>query len=548
MVEFPKFHRAGIALGRAPQLAAHGMVVAPSGWASLVGIDVLRGGGTRVDAAIAIGAALMVAEPHQCGLGGDAFWLIRASGGTTVALNASGCAPGAARADELLAGGLSAVPPRSAYAVTVPGVVSGWAAAHDRYGRLPLDRLLAPAIATAQTGVPVTPVVAAQFATSLPLLASRAESSRVFLAGGNPPRVGDRLVQPDLARTLAQLATDPAAFYAGGLAEQIAEAIRAEGGWLTADDLARYRCDWTEPAAAPFGDWTVEEMGPNSQGVAALVGLELLSGCGLSPDSPQADWDHAGVEVAKVLMAVRDAEIGDPRSMRRPATDLLGDRYLDPLRRLLASSGPVSASAIAAVVGKRPAQKAPARGDTVHFAVVDSDGLAVSCIQSVFDDFGSGIVVPGTGILLHNRGSAFVLDSTSVNALTPGRRPLHTLAPGLATEGDATAAVFGAMGGHAQAQLHVQLVGAMAGQGLDPVLALDRPRWFVPPAPLGEAEVEVEERGELAGNLERRGHRVRLVEPFAQQMGHAQVILIDHCRGCLMGVADPRSDGLALGY
>jgi gamma-glutamyltranspeptidase/glutathione hydrolase len=367
---------------------------------------------------------------------------------------------------------------------------------------------------------------------------------------GGPRRTGELLVQPDLAATLRELAAEPTALYHGRLAEAIAGAVREEGGWLTPDDLAAHSADWTQPLRAPFSDWVVEEMPPNSQGVAALIGLTLLGEGGPPPREDEAAWTRRSVDAARILMAVREAEITDPAFMTRAAEDLLGEGYLAPLRALVREGGPVSTPALEAVVGRAvPAVEGVHQGDTVHFAIVDADGLAVSCIQSVFDSFGSGIVVPGTGILLHNRGSSFKLDPGHPNALAPGKRPMHTLAPGMATGGGRTAAVFGCMGGHAQAQIHLQVIGALAGQGLDPAAAVERPRWTVPPVTDPEADVvDVEDRGVTAQALADGGYQVRRVEPFAQRMGHAQVILVDHAAGALMGAADPRSDGVALGY
>lgn len=549
MIDISRYENAGMASGRAPAVASDAMVVAPGRWATLVGLDVLRAGGSAVDAAIAVGAALVVEQPQQCGLGGDSFWLVRKADGDTEALNSSGRAPTGADADGLRERGLTAIPPRSGAAVTVPGMVAGWISAHQRHGRLDFARLLAPAIRGAEGGIALTALSAWYLQHAADVLAARPETSRIFTNGGVSRRTGDVVVQPDLAATLRALATDPSAFYRGRLAEAVATAIREEGGWMTPDDLAAHRSEWVEPVRAPFAGWMVEEMPPNSQGLAALIGLTLLAGGGLPDPEDEGAWLDRGVSAARVLMAVRDAEIADPGHMRRAPHELLDDEYLDPLRALVGGPEPLTRGAVEAVVGAAPQGRELApRGDTVHFSIVDADGLAVSCIQSVFDSFGSGIVVPGTGILLHNRATSFTLDPGHVNALEPGKRPMHTLAPGMATAGGRTAAVFGCMGGHAQAQIHVQIVGALAGQGMDPAAALERPRWSVPfEDPDGDA-VDVEDRGSTARALEARGHRVRRVAPFAQEMGHAQVILVDHETGALIGAADPRSDGLALGY
>ncbi len=546
MIDVRRYAGAGIVDGRPPVLAGTAMVVTPDRFATLTGLDVLRAGGNAVDAAVAIGAALAVAHPHQCSLGGDAFWLVRHDG-VTHALDASGRSAGTASAAALRDAGLESVPPRSGLAVTVPGVVSGWLAAHARFGSVAFGELLEPAAVAADAGLPLTPLVSRQFARSADLLATRVESRRVLLPEGRPPTVGERLRQPDVARTIRTLGEDPRALYEGDLAERLCAAVQADGGLLQPDDLAGHRADWTEPLEAPFAAWTVQEMPPSSQGLVALLGLLVMETLDVPPGDSRRS--HAWVEVARLCMAVRDAELGDPRHMRRTPDDLLarpnvewlaglldarGVRRAEWLRdRLGGGTGPVSAPT-------------PARGDTVHYAVVDGGGMAVSCIQSVFEDFGSGIVVPGAGIVLHNRGAGFRVDvDDHPNSLRPAVRPMHTLAPALALADGRTVAVFGSMGGHAQAQLHMQLLEGLAVEGLDPATVTVRPRWYVQP---GSDAVLAEPRGGLADRLEATGQQVQRTAQFEQSMGHAQVIVVDHERGVLVGAADPRSDGLALGY
>jgi gamma-glutamyltranspeptidase/glutathione hydrolase len=261
------------------------------------------------------------------------------------------------------------------------------------------------------------------------------------------------------------------------------------------------------------------------------MGLALFGGAGRGAADPPAAWADAGIAAARTFMAVRDREIADPASMRRTPQELLDLGFLHAAQR--EPAGPAAA-------GATPA------GDTVHFAIVDEDGTAVSCIQSVFDIFGSGIVVPGTGVLLQDRGRSFSLDDDHVNALRPGRRPMHTLAPGLALQDGRTAAVFGCMGGHGQTQVHVQLLSALAGRGEDPVAAVSAPRWVLG-APPERATVLAEDRDGLPELLEAGGHAVERVDPFSPAMGNAQIIVADEDSGVLAGAADPRSDGAALG-
>lgn len=548
-----EFGTAGLAAGRAPAVASEAMVVTPHGWATLIGNEVLRDGGSAVDAAIAIGAALLVALPNQCGLGGDAFWLVRKNGFGTVALNASGKSASRSSIGDLSGRGVDKMPARSGAAVTVPGMIAGWMSAHSRWGTLDFERLLRPAIRAAREGITVTVLLGRGLQSSAELLGQRPESSRIFLPGGRPPRVGDRLYQLDLAKTLTELSLDPSTFYTGDLAEKISATVCNEGGWISPEDMADHQTEWTKPISTSFHGLGIEEAPPNSQGTSALLGLKLLERLGLTAESSRGDWAHWSVEVARILTAVRDAEIGDPRFMTQQADFLIQDDYLSRIEDLLLNNPdvvePNTDAKVRSVLGATPQVSTIAHGDTVHFAVVDQSGMAVSCIQSVFDDFGSGIVVPGTGVLLHNRGKGFRVDSPDhVNSLAGSKRPMHTLSPGMITLDGHAAGVFGCMGGPAQTQLHVQLIGGLAGQKFDPVHTVERARWCLMPGDSESNIVEVEARDDLADDLQTRGHQVRLVESYAQQMGHAQMILIDSSSGALMGVADPRSDGVAMGF
>jgi gamma-glutamyltranspeptidase len=548
-IDARRFKSAGLGDGRPPSFASQAMVVAPDRWAALIGVEVLREGGTAVDAAIAVSAALTVAMPHQTGLGGDAFWMIRKAAGPTEALNASGRAPSATDPDRLLAAGEMIIPPRSPFAVTVPGMIAGWTEAHERHGRLDLARLLEPAAAAAIEGRPVTPTYARAVRSVEHALSIRPEWRRVFLPGGRAPSVGERLCQPDLAATLRTLADNPHLFYRGHLADRISEAVRADGGWLATGDLAACRAEWVAAIARPFAEWTVNEMPPNSYGCLALLAMAIYEADGGSSARTVAQSTHRWIEAAKIMTLVRDAEVGDPAGMRAPIDKILD---LHNVRRLAALISPTEARSFAwlndrvLVEGDWIANRG-GHADTCHFVVVDSEGTSVSCIQSLFDDFGTGLVVPGTGIVLQNRGACFTLQPGHPNTLTAGRRPLHTLAPALATVDDTTVAVFGAMGGHAQVQLHLQMVDGLALSGLNPAEVTDRPRWFVRPVQ-GEFSVLVENRLQAASELARMGHRLEMEGPYTEFVGHEQIVLLDHARGVLVGAADPRSDGAAVGY
>jgi gamma-glutamyltranspeptidase/glutathione hydrolase len=545
---FERYEAAGQATGRSLTVAGEAMVSSPNAWATLIGVEVLRAGGNAVDAALAVSAALMVAVPHQCSPGGDAFWLIRPPGGPTLALNASGRSASGASATELTARGQNAMPARGGASVTVPGVADGWKTAAARFATRCLAELFEPAIAAAAGGLPVTPYAARQLAAADALLASRPESSRVFRPAGRPVRVGERLCLPDLSETLAALAEDPRAMYEGGLAERIARTVHDEGGWLTVDDLAAHESVWTSPVSGRFRGWEVDEFPPNSQGWLTLVTLRLA----------QARMGHASgaartrqlVEAAQAVYSLRDRVLADGAAMTHTPDWYLAPEQLAALADLVPRQAPAAARLGRTRGGRRSGLDGTAHGDTAAFAVIDAGGLAVSCIQSVYAAFGTGIVVPGTGVALQNRGSSFSLDPLHPNSLAPRKRPRHTLSPALATADGRTVAVFGSTGAEAQTQIHCQLLTAVLDDGMDPTTAVAAPRWFTRPraGDLTRFEVLIEARHPHRRALAGAGHAVVTVEPFAEIMGHAQLILRDPETGVLCGAADPRSDGLALGF
>jgi gamma-glutamyltranspeptidase/glutathione hydrolase len=545
------------------------MVSSPSAFATVVGVDLLRSGGNAVDAALAVSAALMVSAPHQSGPGGDGWWLVARPGEDPVVLNATGESGSAADATSLLRQGHQAAPRTSAVAVTVPGAIAGWAEVHGRYASRDLRDLLEPAIVAARDGLPVTPYVARQLAAADDLLASRPATDAIYRPGGHCLRPGDRLVLGDLATTLETIARDQRAIYEGRIAELIVEALHSEGGWLTADDLADASATWEDPLAGDFGGWAVWEAPPNSQGITVLISSGIGRRLGLLGPESSADGPrrrHQWIEAARIALAVRDLAVGDPRSMSVAAESLLEPSLLESLCALVRPAAAPEpelraevAEVLAAVVprsteqppertGNLPNPLARGDGDTVHFAVVDRDGLAVSAIQSLLTPFGTGIAVPGTGIVLHNRGTSFALESGHPNALEPRRRPLHTLAPAMAFAAGGLAAAFGCMGGHAQAQLQLQILDGLVWEGLDPASVTERARWFARTDEAGQEELLIEQRGSEADDLRRLGHRVRLVGPYDELMGHQQIVAVDRELGVLVGAADPRTDGLVLGF
>ena len=553
---------AGLRTGRQPAIGAHGIVVSPNPFATLTGIDVLRSGGNAVDAALAVSAALMVSVPHQCGPGGDAWWMVRPPGGPAEVLNATGRSSRHASSDELRGSGWRRVADRHVHAVTAPAVVAGWLEVQARWGSRALTDLFAPAVAAAEEGLAISPYMARQLVQADELLARDEHVAAIFRPGGRRLRVGDRLVQVDLAASLRELASDPRSIFEGRLADGIVSTMREHGGWLDGDDLASVSASWERPLSTPFGGWSVLEAPPNSQGVTALIGLAIHDRVreGLAQADAATDL-HVWVESARLSMAVRDAAIADPGRMGyepsrllEPATIALLAEAVDPARaapqeRLTTTADAVQARLRGTPRGTPPPASVEVNPDTAHFVVVDADGFVVSVIQSLFSGFGSGIVVPGTGILLHNRGVGFSLEEGHPNELRPGQRPMHTLAPAMALAGDRVTAAFGCMGGYAQAQLHLQMVQGLAGDGLDPATVTARPRWFARPDPVtGAPEVLVEDRLDEAADLASLGHVVVRVGPYDEVVGHEQIVLVDEARGALLGAADPRSDGIALAY
>ena len=541
---------------------SHGAVVAPHHLASAAGLSILRAGGTAVDAAIATNAVLAVVAPQSCGLGGDAFWLIwDAAAGRQVALNGSGRAPAAADPATLREAGHQAIPLRGAAAITVPGAVRSWADAHARYGRLPVARLLEPAVQLARDGVPVSARFARTVELAAPVIA-RALGEDAPLLGlirpaGRPWRAGERLRQPALAATLETLGgAGLASFCDGDLAGRQARGLAAAGALIRLDDLTAHDSTWTDPIAIDYRGVRVTTHPPNSSGVVALEILSILAqfepppATVFGPDGvTDATWIHVGIEASKLAFADRDAHLTDPKHRDVPV-----DRLLDP------GYAAEQAARIHPSRAARPlAATNPAGGGTVYLAVVDVEGNAVSLIQSLYSTFGSGVLDPDTGILYQNRGSYFSLDPDHPNVLEPGKRTLHTLLPGMLFR-DGVAQpwiVAGAAGGDAQPQIHAQLVSALVDGGVDIATAVAAPRWFVEPArhfdPPVEVRVEPRLAPGVAAALESFGHPVTPVEPFDGLLGNEHAIELVNGGpagpdGSLGATTDPRSDGLPAAY
>lgn len=521
--------------GRSTAHSLDGMCATSSPLASLAALDVLKAGGNAVDAAVTASAVMCVTEPHMTGIGGDCFVLLGRPDGSVTGLNGSGRAPLAADADWLKQSGLNAIGPESVHSVTVPGAVDAWDRLLADHGTITLAEALAPAIALAERGVPVSPRVAHDWAMLVEKLAADEGGRTHYLIDGRAPRVGEVHAVPALARSLRAIAREGrGAFYEGEIAEDIVAHLAARGGLLTMEDFARTQATWVEPVSTTYNGHEILELPPNGQGVTALIALNVLKRFDMAALDPlSVERFHLQVEATRLAYAVRDRHVADPEAADVPLGYMLSD---DLARNLAASIDPDRAMADAgAAVGPPPSH-------TVYLSVVDRDRLAVSFINSVYWSFGSGIVTPGTGIVLHNRGSGFVTDPGHRNCIAPGKRPFHTIIPAMVRKGGRVMMPFGVMGAAYQPMGHVHVLLNMLDYGMDIQEALDLPRLFYRDGVLGL------ERGmpeAVAEGLVRLGHEAaRLPEP----LGGGQGIVIDRDNGGLIGGSDPRKDGIALGY
>jgi gamma-glutamyltranspeptidase/glutathione hydrolase len=511
------------------------MVATSQPLASVAALRILQEGGNAVDAAIAAAAVLSVVEPMMTGIGGDMFALVfMQDEGRPVGLNGSGWAGTNATEDVLEPGSTGRLD--GIRAVTVPGAVAGWFRLHGRYGRIPMPRLLEPAIGYAEAGFPVSEVVAAAWASSQALLDGDAEARRTFLVGGRAPATGTPYRNPDLARSLELLSTEGRdAFYRGELARGILETSDRLGGFLTRADFEDFDADWVEPVSTTYRGYQVFEMPPNTQGLVALEMLNILEGFNLGGmDHNSADYLHLLIEAKRLAFADRDVWIADPAATAIRVEDLVSKDYA-ARRRSLIDIRRASPDVPAGV---------PEEGDTVYLSVVDGKRNAVSFINSLFFSFGSGIVVPGTGIALHNRATGFSLARGHRNCLGPRKRPFHTLIPALVVREGQPWFAFGVMGGDMQAQGHVQVLANLIDFGMDPQRAGEaaRMRHFDGMGVALESAVGPEVRRELA----RKGHHILADAPGG--FGGYQGIRIEGESGVLTGGSDHRKDGLAIGW
>lgn len=512
---------------------ARNIVATSQPLAAQSGIRMLLAGGNAIDAALAAAITLTVVEPTANGVGSDAFAIVW-DGKALHGLNASGRSPKGWTRERFA--GLDSMPRRGWDSVTVPGAVSAWAVLSDRFGKLPFERLFEPAIAYASEGYAVSPLVASTWKRVYRNYEEQSGFAEAFLPYGRPPEAGELFAMPALAVTLRAIAaTRGEAFYRGKLADAMARHAAEHGGVMTVDDLSAHHADWTQTIEAAYGDFVLHEIPPNSQGIAALVALKILSHLGIerfAPDSPQSL--HLQIEAMKLALADADAYVADPSTMQITTTDMLNDRYAKS-RAALIDPGRAS----------DPKAGVPKAGGTVYLAAGDAGGMMISYIQSNYEGFGSGVVVPGTGISLQNRGFGFVLDPSHPNCVAPRKRPYHTIIPGFVTKGGAPAMAYGVMGGPMQAQGHLQLLLRTQVYGQNPQAASDAPRWRL----AGSRKVAIEAGTDAAtiASLEALGHVVQREPPEAAWgFGGAQLV----CRtvnGYVAG-SDHRKDGCAIGF
>jgi len=521
--------------GRSAVHGQNGMVATSHPLASLSAIEALREGGNAIDAAIVASAVLAVVEPQSTGIGGDCFALFCPRGSSQViAFNGSGRSPKAATLERFAALGVTEIATDSVHSVTLPGAIDAWTRLHADHGRLEFARLLEPAIEYARHGYPIYARVRYDWLEAAELLRNREASRAVFLPNGRVPAEGDIHRQPRLADTLAAIASQGApGFYEGPVAEAMSATLKQHGGLHTVEDFAAVRGEYVEPISTNYRGFDIHQIPPNTQGVTALVMLNILEGYELAELDPlSAERIHLEVEAGRIAFDMRNRHIADPECMNVPLKRLLSKKWSEQLRSKMSRDRAMSA------VGDLGLSK----NDTIYVCVVDRDLNAISFINSIYYSFGSGILCPTTGVMFQNRGTSFNLDPHHPNCIGPGKRPMHTIMPGMMTRGEGVEMPFGVMGGDYQPFGHCHIVSNVLDYGLDVQAALDMPRVF----PMDE-ELEIERNlpAETIKGLFERGHSLRLV---ASPHGGGQAIRIDRERGLLTGGSDPRKDGCALGF
>lgn len=545
------------AANRPTTMSTNGMVTTPHYLASQAAIDILKDGGNAVDAAIGAASTLAVVYPHMNSIGGDSFWLIyNAKNKELKALNASGRSSERATIKFYQDLGYKKIPARGYLSAnTVPGTISGWDEAY-KYSQkimgnsLPWQRVMTSAISYAETGFPVTPSQEIWTTTNIGQDnkelrdLQRFESFRkTYLNANNQPyKAGEIFKQPELTKTLKLIATKGAKeFYQGEIAKNIVADVQANKGVLTVKDFAQHRANWVEAISVNYREYQAYNFPPNTQGMASLSILNILNNFDLKKiGEGTADYYHVIVEATKLAFADRDKYLSDPEFVKIPLDSLLSKKH-----------GTELASRINLTKSVKEAKLLEPQGDTVWIGVVDKDGNSVSLIQSIYHDFGSGIVAKNTGVLLQNRGSFFSLDPTHVNHLEPRKRSFHTLNPAMLFKTGKPYLVYGTMGGEGQPQTQAALVTRIVDFGFSVQDAIEAPRWLQGRtwgAASNDLKIEGRVSKAVTEELVKRGHPVKMVDDYTDTMGHAGAILIDPKTNVKSGGADPRGDGAAVGY
>ncbi len=525
--------------GRSPVYATGGMAATSMPAATLTALDVLRAGGNAMDAAVAAAAVLAVIEPQSTGIGGDCFCLYAPAGtGQVIAMNGSGRAPAGATIDWFEEHGLSELEVHSPHTVTIPGAVAAWETLLAAHGRRGLDTLLQPAIRYAENGWPVHQRVASDWEGVADKL--RTTGAHAFLPDGGAPEPGYVFVQPQLAATLRAIASGGArAFYEGPIAADMVATLRARGGLHTEADFAAglHGAEFVTPIQTQWNGYDVFQCPPNGSGLMVLMLLGVLSRLPPAPDGPLgAVRLHRHAEAARLIYRDRDAFLADPAQADVPVARLMDPAYLAALASLIDDERAMTD------LPRAGEAALPRHRDTVYLCVVDGDGNACSFINSLFMSFGSGILAEGSGVMLQNRGHSFRLERGHPNCIAPGKRPMHTIIPGMLMRDGAAVMPFGVMGGHFQPMGQTLFLTNMLEHGLDIQAALDLPRLL----PFGnKLEVERGIPADVVARLAAMGHAIT---PISRPHGGGQAIWIDRARGVLVGGSDPRKDGMALGY
>ena len=523
--------------GRSPAHGMKGMAATSHTLSTATAIDILRAGGNALDAAIAACAVQCVVEPGSTGVGGDNFCLYAPAGTSKpIAFNGSGKAPTGATCEYYADKCWSELPRQSPHSCVVPGAIDAWCRLSADHGRLPLKDVLAPAIDYAANGYPVSSRVSQDWASSVELMQADENMARIFLVGGEAPKVGSLHRQTELAATMQAVADGGRdAFYTGEIAEDMVGYLRGLGGLHTMEDFANAQGDYVEPISGEFRGHTVWQCPPNGQGVIALLMLNIMSGIEAGDSPITTVRMHAEIEACRLAYTARNTYVADPAYSDVDVETLLSPAYADKLRALI---DPAKART------PMPETDLVRHDDTVYISVVDADGNACSFINTLFHGWGAGLCAPKSGVVFTNRAQGFSLDPASPNRIEPGKRPLHTIIPGMVTKNDQVVMSYGVMGGEYQAMGHMQFLTGMFDYGLDIQEAQDRPRFMADPF-TGEVEIEETVPQAIRDELAAMGHDI--VKP-AKPVGGSQAIWIDPETGIRTGGSDPRKDGCAIGY